>query len=75
MILVKTVMQAMPIYLFSVLSAPESILMEIRSLQQNFLWGSREAKAKFSLVSWEEICHPKEQGGLGLRDPEITAEI
>ena len=33
LILVKIVMQVMPIYLFSILSDPKSILKEIRSLQ------------------------------------------
>ena len=73
LILVKTVIQAMPIYLFSVLLAPKSILKEIR--KWNFFWGGREVKAKFSLVCWEEIYRPKEQGGLGLRDLEVMAEI
>ena len=44
-------------------------------MHRNFLWGGREAKAKFSLVSWENICCPKERGGLGLRDPEVMSEI
>ncbi|KAL2232170.1 UNVERIFIED_CONTAM: Ubiquitin domain-containing protein DSK2 [Sesamum indicum] len=29
---------------------------------ENFLWNSRKAP-----VAWEEICHPKEEGGLGIR--------
>ena len=65
----------MPIYLFSVLFAPKSILHEIQSIQRNFLWGGREDKAKFSLVSWDSICHPKLNEGLGLRDPKIMAEV
>ena len=44
-------------------------------MQRKFLWGSREAKAKFSLVSREGICCPKEHRGLGLRDPEIMVEV
>ena len=74
-ILVKSILQAMPTYLFSILVAPKSILKEIQCLQRNFLWGGWEAKAKFSLVSWEYVCTPKEQGGLGLRDPEVMTEI
>ena len=75
LILVKAVMQAMPIYLFSILSALKSVLRIIRGMQRNFLWGCREEKAKFALVSWEGICKPKEQGGLGLRDLELMAEV
>ena len=73
--MIKSVLQAMPMYLLLVLSAPKSILKEIRSLQRNFLWGGHEAKAKFSLVCWEDICQTKEQGGLGLIDPKVMSEI
>ena len=51
LVMVKSVLQAMPMYLFSVLSAPKSVLKEIRSIQINFLWTRRESRAKFSLVS------------------------
>ena len=63
LILVKVVMRAMPIYLFLILSALKLVLWAIRGMQRNLLWGSREAKEKFSLVSWDRICRPKEQGG------------
>ena len=75
LVLVKAVLQAMPIYLFLILSAPKSVLHEIKSLQRNFLWGGREAKVKFSLVSWEGICKPKDRGGLGIRYPDVMAEV
>ena len=62
----------MPVYIFSVFSTPKSVIKEIRNIQPNFLWGGREAKAKFSLVKWDKICYPKDRGGMGLRDPEVT---
>ena len=65
----------MPIYLFSILFAPKSILCEIQSIQRNFLWGGRAKKAKFALVSWDSICRPMLMGGFGLRDPKIMAEV
>ena len=74
-ILIKSILQAMPTYLFSVLAAPKAILKQIRSIQRKFIWGSSGEKAKFSLVSWEDVCKPKDQGGLGLRDPKIMSEI
>ena len=51
LVLIKSVLQVMPIYLFSVLSAPKSVLHEIRCIQRIFLWEGREDKEKFSLVS------------------------
>ena len=58
LVLVKSVLQAILVYLFSVLSAPKSILQEIWSIQRNLLWAGRESKAKFLLVSWEQVCSP-----------------
>ena len=75
LVLIKAVLQAMLTYLFSVLLAPKSILRKIRHIQCIFLWGGREEKAKFALVSWDSICKPKLAGGLGLRDPEIMAKV
>ena len=37
LILVKSVLQAMPLYLFSVLAAPKSVIKQIRNMQRNFL--------------------------------------
>ena len=73
LILVKSILQAMPTYLFFILAAPKAILKEIGCIQRNFLWGGRGEKAKFSLVRWEDVCKPKEQQGLGLRDPEVMS--
>ena len=68
--LVKSVLQSMPIYLFSVLAAPKWVLKQIQSLQRNFLWGASGQNRKWALVKWTSICHPKYAGGLGLRDPQ-----
>ena len=69
LILVKFVLQAMPIYLFLVLVALKSIIKQIRNIQRNFLWGGSEGNRKWPLVDWQTICTPKVVGGLGLRDP------
>ena len=75
LILVKSILQAIPTYLFFILAAPKVILKKICSIQRIFLWGSSGEKTKFSLVSWEDVCKPKVQGSLGLRDPEIMSKI
>ena len=59
----------MPIYLFSVLAAPKSIIKKIKNIHRNFLWGWKEGNRKWPLVDWQTICTPKALGGLGLRDP------
>lgn len=70
--LVKLVLQAMPSYVFSVLSASKAIIKKIRAIQRNFLWGISEIKQKLALVDWEIVFKPKRVGGLGLIDLEVA---
>lgn len=67
--LIKVVLQAMPLYLFSILAVPKWVLKKIKSLQRNFLWGATSTNRKWALAKWTTSCKPKEKGGIGLRDP------
>jgi len=69
LIMIKFVLQTMPLYLFSILAAPKWVLKGIRNLQRNFLWGSSGLNRKWALVKWSDVCQQKFNGGLGLRDP------
>jgi hypothetical protein len=75
LILLKSVLQALPVYTFSALAAPNFILSAIKTLQRNFLWQGLKAGKKFALISWEKLCRPKTQGGLGIRDPSIMNKV
>jgi hypothetical protein len=75
LILLKAFLQALPIYIFSALAAPKFVLTTIKSMQRNFLWQGLTKEKKIALVSWDKLCRPKEQGGLGLRDPTIMNKI
>jgi hypothetical protein len=69
LVLLKSVLQALPTYLFTALAAPVSVIKAIRSLQHNFLWKGHNSNKKWALVGWEKLCKPKKCGGLGIRDP------
>lgn len=69
LILIKVVLQAMPLYLFSILVAPKWVLKELKTLQRAFLWGSSGLQRKWALVKWQTACLQKKGGGIGLRDP------
>ena len=76
LILVNFVLQAMPLYLLSVLVAPKFVIKQIRNIQRNFLWGGNDGHRKWPLVDWKTICKPKDAGGLGQRDPlDINREM
>eukprot|EP00253_Pinus_taeda_P007163 PITA_07163 len=75
LVLIKAVLQSMPLYLFSILAAPKWVLKAIKNLQRNFLWGSTGLNRKWALVKWEKACLSKKAGGIGLWDPEHNNRI
>lgn len=75
LMLVKSVLQTMSSYVFSVHSDPKLVINKIREIQRNYLWGSTEIQQKWALVDWEMVCKPKRFMGLGLRDLEIANKV
>jgi hypothetical protein len=74
LILTKTILQAIPVYMMSVFPAPKGILQKIRAIQRDFLWRGTENKKKWALVAWEKVCRQKRKVGLWLQDPQVTNE-
>jgi hypothetical protein len=75
LILLQAILQTLLIYTFSVLAAPKFVLTTIKSLQRNFIWQGLNTGKKIVLISWDKLCQPKAQGGLGLRDPFIMNKV
>jgi hypothetical protein len=69
------VLYALPTYTFSALVAPKFVLTTIKILQRKFLWQRLNTRKKIALISWDKLCQPKAQGGLGLRDPFIMNKV
>jgi hypothetical protein len=45
-----------------------SVASRIEKLQRDFLWGGMGEEFKYHLVSWEKVCTPILNGGLGIRN-------
>jgi hypothetical protein len=69
LVLLKSFLQAIPTYLFSVVVAPQSVIKKIRNLKRNFICHGHNPNKNWNLFSWDKVCKPKSLGGLGLRDP------
>ena len=68
LILLKSVLNNMPIYQSSILLAPSSVLRKIESLFRKFIWeGGKGNEKKLHLFSWEKIQKPLAEGGLHVR--------
>lgn len=51
---------------------PVSVASKIVRIQREFLWGGTEGSRKISWVSWKVVYHPKDIGGLGVRDVRLV---
>ena len=60
-ILIKAVAQATPTYTMNCFKIPDSLCNELNSLISNF-W------RKLAWISWEKMCKPKVDGGMGFKD-------
>ena len=67
-ILIKSVLNSMPIYQSSILLAPCSVVNKIEGLLKKFIWeGGKGNNKKIHLVSWEKIKKPRNEGSLHVR--------
>ena len=66
--LIKSVLNALPIYLLSFFKIPQRIVDKLVSLQRTFMWGGNQHHNRISWVKWADICTPKIDGGLGIKD-------
>ncbi|CAN1816233.1 Putative ribonuclease H protein At1g65750 [Linum perenne] len=49
---------------------PKENIKKLNQIIGDFWWGKVEDKKKMHWVSWDKLCLPKEEGGLGFKDLE-----
>lgn len=72
MVLLKTVVQSLPIYRCCVQIPPSFFVRDFDALSRQFLWSGNLLSSKWSLVKWENVCRLKHAGGLGLRSMALV---
>jgi hypothetical protein len=71
-VMLNVVLSAIPIFYLSFLKMPIKVWKEVVKIQRKFLWGGLSRKNKTCWVKWDDICKPKEEGGLGVRDLRLV---
>ncbi|CAN1817985.1 Putative ribonuclease H protein At1g65750 [Linum perenne] len=69
-VLISSVLSAMPTYAMASFQIPKTNINSLNQLIADFWWGQVDDKKKMHWVSWEKLCRPKDEGGLGFRDFE-----
>lgn len=69
--LVNSVLSALPVYLITVIQPPKKFLKELDKTRRRFLWaGDGQLSGGKCKVAWTNVCAPKENGGLGIKNLE-----
>eukprot|EP00253_Pinus_taeda_P019083 PITA_19083 len=68
LILVNSVLQAMPVFWAALTWIPKGVLHKIKRICSRFLWSGAKEDSVLSWVAWDKIARPKEWGGWGIKN-------
>ncbi|KAL9298582.1 putative reverse transcriptase zinc-binding domain-containing protein [Arabidopsis thaliana] len=54
---------------------PRACIQEIEKLCSSFLWSGTNLNSKKAKISWNQVCKPKTEGGLGLRSLKEANDV
>eukprot|EP00253_Pinus_taeda_P007926 PITA_07926 len=75
LVLLKAILQSIPVYSLSIRVASKGVCAKLRDIFGKFIWGGPTQQRKWALVSWTNLIKRKDEGGLGLRDPEVLNKV
>ena len=73
--LISSVIYSITNFWMSVYRLPKQCLEKIDQLCSAFLWSGPAMSSKKDKITWENVCKPKEEGGLGLRSLTETNKV
>uniref|UniRef100_A0A803PIA7 Reverse transcriptase zinc-binding domain-containing protein n=1 Tax=Cannabis sativa TaxID=3483 RepID=A0A803PIA7_CANSA len=65
LVLMNSVLISIHIYWSQMMIIPKKVIKEIETICRSFLWTGKDMMIGAS-ISWENICTPKKEGGLGI---------
>ena len=71
LVLIKSVLQSIPIFYLSVFPMPKTTKNKIQSIMTHFVWKGKESRG-ICKVAWMRICENKIQRGLDLAPLEVV---
>ncbi|XP_019229533.1 PREDICTED: uncharacterized protein LOC109210559 [Nicotiana attenuata] len=66
-ILISSVLQSMPVHLLSAVNPPNYVINRLHKIFAQFFWSSAVGGNSRHWASWNTLCMPYEEGGIGFR--------
>lgn len=74
LVLVKSMLESIPVYWMSIAHIPKGILHEVRKKLFSFLRSGRKDKERIHLVNWSILSRAKEHGGWDLKNIDLFGQ-
>ena len=71
MILTNSTLSSIPTYTMGVYKLGEEVHQKMDSIRSQFFWSGAGDKFRYHMVKWEQMCLPKDFGGLGIINTRI----
>ena len=68
LILLRSCVTNVPFYMLSFFPLPKRTCKNFDFFRKRMFWHEEEGKKKYHLVKWQDVCKPKDFGGLGVLD-------
>jgi hypothetical protein len=69
--LLSSILYSLQVYWTGIFILPKKILKDINHRFNRFLWNGNESSYAKAKVAWSDLCYPKKEGGLGLKDLDV----
>jgi hypothetical protein len=70
LVLINSVLTSLLMFVLSFFEVPKGVLKKIDYFRSRFFCNMIVKRKKYRLTKWNIMCHPKDQGGLGIQNIE-----
>ena len=69
--LMRPASELLQVYWSGIFILPKSVIKAIEQKFNRFLWNGNSVGSAKANVSWKDVCYPKREGGLCLKNLEV----
>jgi len=69
--LLSSVLYSLQVFWSGIFTLPKKIIRDISQRFNQFLWNGKDSDSAKAKVAWSDVCFPKKEGGLGLKNLEV----